>query len=89
MAAFAVGIGAGKVVPALTREPRWPYVVVGVGFALMGVVLMAYGYVRQRTVNAALARGEFAEPDRRMVVALAASGTVLGLAVVAIVIWAG
>jgi len=89
LAAFAVSIGTGKVVPALTKEPRWPYVVVGVGFALMGVVLVAYGYVRQRAVDAALARGEFAAPDRRVVAVLAASGSLLGVAVLALVIWGG
>lgn len=89
MAAFAVSIGAGKVVPALTKEPRWPYAVLGVGFALMGVTLMAYGYLRQRAVDAALARGEFVEPDHRMLVVLALTGSLLGVGVIALVIWAG
>src|SRR5215207_9302116 len=35
LTAFAVSLGAGKLVPALTDETRWPYVVVGVGFALL------------------------------------------------------
>jgi uncharacterized membrane protein YidH (DUF202 family) len=89
LAAFAVGLGAGRVVPALTKGPRWPYEVVGAGFALMGVALMVYGYLRQRAVDAALARGEFAEPDHRTVIALAATGSVLGLAVVVLIVWAG
>ena len=89
LAAFAVGLGAGRVVPALTKQPRWPYAIVGAGFALMGVVLMVYGYVRQREVDAALARGEFVEPDHRMVLVLAATGSVLGVATVVLVIWAG
>lgn len=87
MGAFAVSHGAGKVVPALTKQPRWPYVVVGAGFALMGVVLMAHGYVRQRAVDAGLARGEFVGPDRRIVVVLAATGSILGVAVMGLVIW--
>ena len=36
LTAFAVSLGAGKLVPALTDESRWPYVAVGIGFALLG-----------------------------------------------------
>jgi NhaP-type Na+/H+ or K+/H+ antiporter len=43
LTAFAVSLGAGKLVPALTDETRWPYVVVGAGFALLGVAFVAYG----------------------------------------------
>ena len=38
LTAFVVSLGTGKLVPALTDETRWPYVVVGVGFALLGIV---------------------------------------------------
>ena len=40
LSAFGVALGAGGVVPALTKGNRWPYVVVGVGFALLGVTLV-------------------------------------------------
>ena len=53
--AFAVSLGAGKLVPALTDETRWPYVVFGVGFALLGVAFVAYGYRRQQLVESAVA----------------------------------
>jgi putative membrane protein len=85
LTAFAVSLGAGKLVPALTDESRWPYLVVGVGFALLGVVFVAYGFRRLREVDAALARGEFARPDARVLGFLAAVGVVLGLALLAIV----
>jgi uncharacterized membrane protein YidH (DUF202 family) len=32
LTAFAVSLGAGRLVPALTDATHWPYVVVGVGF---------------------------------------------------------
>jgi putative membrane protein len=89
LSAFAVSLGTGKIVPALTKEPRWPYTIVGVGFALLGVALVAYGYLRQRMVDAAIARGEYVQPAERVVAAFAVAGVVLGVAVGALVISTG
>jgi putative membrane protein len=86
LTAFAVSIGAGRLVPALTKGVRWPYVVVGVGFALLGFAFVGYGLVRQRVVDRALDRGEFERPDSWLVAALAALGMLLGLAILAIVV---
>ncbi len=85
LTAFAVSIGTGKLVPALTDESRWPYLIVGLGFALLGVAFVAYGYRRLREVDAAIARGEYAPPDGRVMGLLAAVGVLLGLALLAIV----
>jgi putative membrane protein len=86
LAAFVVSLGAGRLVPELTKEPRWPYAVIGVGFALLGVAFVAYGFMRQRKVDDALARGEFAQPDERLLALLAGAGAVLGVAILVIVI---
>jgi putative membrane protein len=85
LTAFAVSLGAGKLVPALTDESQGPYIVVGIGFALLGVAFVAYGYWRMREVDAAIARGEFERPDERFIGLLAAVGVLLGLALLAIV----
>ena len=85
LTAFAVSLGAGKLVPALTDETRWPYVAVGIGFALLGVVFVAYGFRRMRDVDAAIARGEYARPDDRLMGFLAAVGLALGLGLLVIV----
>jgi putative membrane protein len=84
--ALAGGLGAGKLVPSLTHEARWPYVVLGSGFAVLGIALILYGYVRQRSVNDAIRRGEFESPDRRVLAALSAAATILGLLLIAVVI---
>ena len=89
LTAFAVSLGAGKLVPVLTKEPRWPYVVVGVGFALLGVAFVAYGFVRQRAVEAAITHGEFVRPDERLLALLAATGVMLGFALLLIVVVEG
>src|SRR5256714_9735827 len=56
-ASFAVSIGVGKVVPALTGGAQWPYAVLGVAFALLGVGLVGYGALRQTLVGRAIRRG--------------------------------
>jgi putative membrane protein len=89
LTAFAVSLGAGKLVPALTDESAWPYLVVGVGFALLGVAFVGYGFHRMRQVEDALARGEFARPDPHVLGLLAAVGIVLGFALLAIVAFGG
>ena len=86
LTAFAVSLGAGKLVPALTDETRWPYVAVGVTFAALGIVFVAYGYVRQAGVERAVARGEYVGPDERLVGMLTATGVVVGLALLVIVV---
>ena len=65
LTAFAVAIGAGKLVPAIADgvEP-WPYELLGAGFALLGVAFVGYGWARQRAVDRALAAGGYAAPRR-------------------------
>jgi putative membrane protein len=85
LTAFAVSVGAGQVVPALTDAGRWPYVAVGIGFAVLGLAFIAYGFRRMHDVDAAIARGEYARPDERLMGFLAAAGVVLGLALILII----
>ena len=89
LTAFAVSLGAGKLVPALTDVTRWPYVVVGIGFALLGVAFVAYGFVRQRQVERAVARGEYVRPDERWLGVLTVVGVLLGLGLLVIVLVEG
>ena len=85
LTAFAVSLGAGKLVPALTEDSRWPYVAVGIGFAVLGLVFVGYGFRRMREVDEAIARGEYARPDDRLMGVLAAVGLVLGFGLLVIV----
>jgi inner membrane protein YidH len=89
LTAFAVSLGAGKLVPALTDETRWPYAIVGVGFALLGVVFVAYGFRRQRLVERAVKRGEYVRPDERLLAWLTGVGVLLGLVLLVIVVVEG
>jgi len=79
LTALAVALGVGRVVPELNHGlARWPYVVVGVGFAIWGIVAIAYGSARGAAVEEALSRGSFQEPPAWMLRALTWGGIVLG-----------
>ena len=86
LTAFAVSLGAGKLVPALTDETRWPYVVVGIGFALLGLAFVGYGHRRQRLVEQAIERREYMQPDDRLLAGLTGLGLLLGSALLVIVV---
>jgi putative membrane protein len=75
---LAVSIGAGKLVPTLSGGVAWPYEVIGVAFAVVGLLLIAYGYRRQKQVAQALDRGEFAGFDDHPALLFAVLGTLLG-----------
>jgi putative membrane protein len=85
LTAFAVGIGAGRIVPALTKGGQLPYALLGGGFALLGIFFMAYALYRHRLVEQALERGEFVRPDDWVVVAVTLISVVLGLGVLVLV----
>ena len=86
LTAFAVSLGAGRLVPELSAGAAWPFEVIGVAYALVGIGLMAYSYTRQRSVERALQRGEYAPLEPRAVLVFAAVGVVLGVATVALVV---
>jgi putative membrane protein len=85
LTAFAVSFGAGRIVPELAGGAAWPYAVLGVAFGLVGLGFIAYGYVRQKQVDDALARGEYAPFDDRAALVFAGCGVLLGVATILLV----
>ena len=60
--AIAAALALGRVVPALIHNgTRWPYVVVGLGFAFYGIALILFGTRRIHRLNEELG---VAGPDR-------------------------
>ena len=62
---FAVSLAAGKLVPELSTGATWPFEVIGIAFGLVGVCMIAYAYDRQKRVEEALERGDYAPFGRR------------------------
>lgn len=86
LTALAVGFGAGRLVPELSDGSSWPFEALGVAFALVGVAFVGFGYARQKQVDDALARGEYAPLPGRATLAFALSGLVLGVATIALLL---
>jgi len=86
MTAFAVSLGAGKLIPLLSTGAVWPFELLGTAFGVTGIALMAYAYVRQRRVEEAVARGGYAAFDPRAGLVFAAVGMLLGLGTILVIL---
>jgi putative membrane protein len=83
---FAVSLAAGKLVPELSSGAAWPFEAIGIAFGLVGVLMIAYAYVRQKRVEEALDRGGYAPLDARAGLFFAAVGVLLGLGTVIVIL---
>ena len=88
LTSLAVAVGVGRIAPDVSNGVRWPYEVVGAGFAAIGVALLWIGYVRTRAVETALDRGEFAPLGKTIPLLLLIGGAALGIATFLIVLLA-
>ena len=86
LATFAVALGAGKLVPELSGGAAWPFELVGTAFGLVGIAMIAYAYVRQKQVEAAVARGGYAPFSPRASLIFAAAGVLLGLGTLLVIL---
>jgi putative membrane protein len=86
LAAFAVCLGARKLIPELTSGAAWPFELIGTAFGLVGIALVAYAYVRQQQVEEAVARGGYAAFDPRASLIFAVVGVLLGLGTILLVL---
>ena len=83
---IAVSLAAGRLVPELSSGASWPYEVIGVAFGAVGMLLIAYAYLRQKRVEEALAHGDYAPFDTQAGLRFAALGIVLGAATIILVV---
>jgi putative membrane protein len=85
LTALAVAVGAGKIVPDIAHVTRWPFELLGAGFAAFGAILVFSGARRFVDVERALDRGGFAPLRPSGAVMLAALAVALSLATLALV----
>ncbi|MGZ6644508.1 MAG: DUF202 domain-containing protein [Solirubrobacteraceae bacterium] len=83
LASLAVALAVARIVPDLAKtHPRWPYTLIGIGFALIGLVQMVYAEHRRRAIEAAvLADGEVGPPNRTLTFVITGASVVLALAI--------
>lgn len=89
LASLAVALAAARVVPELSGSSvRWPYTVLGAGFAIVGLVQIVYAERRREEVDAALERGEFVHPSKVVTLAITSTSVVLAIGIL-VLIFAG
>ena len=87
---IATALAAARVVPEIANVKHdWPYTVLGVGFALIGVVCFAYGHLRRLQVERAVRRGDFADLSHTVTLLISFGGVLLAIALVVLIIAAG
>src|SRR2546430_1071668 len=83
---FAVGLAAGRLIPELSSGAAWPFEVIGVAFGVVGLLFIAYAYVRQKRVEESLARGDYAPFETRVALVFAALGLLLGIGTIVVIV---
>lgn len=87
LTALAVAFAAGRLVPQLSGGARWPSVVLGAGFGVLGVAFVVLSFERQRSVERALDAGNYEPLGERVTLALTIASVLLGVATVLIVVF--
>ncbi len=86
LAAFAVSLGAGRLVPAIAGGPQALYSLVGVLFAVLGLLLIAYGRQRGREVDEAISEGNYRRADERLLTIAALLAGAGGLLLITLIL---
>ncbi len=84
---LTVALAAARVVPELSNAThRWPYTVLGAGFAVLGTFCIGYAEWRRVVVQRALNEDRYVGADGRVTFAITAAGVILGLGLLAIIL---
>jgi putative membrane protein len=77
LASLAVALGVGRLLPVLApKATRWPYVVLGAGFAVYGIAMFLLGTRRMREQSA----------DDTALLAFMGAGAILGIGTLAMIL---
>ena len=86
LAAIAVSLAVGRLLPELLDADQGMYRALGIGYGALGVFLIGYGAVRQRAVERRLKAGGFVPLPVWVVATLGSAGLALGMATVAMLL---
>ena len=88
IAVTTASIAVGGLVPQLVEGTSWPYVVLGIGYALLAVAMFGAGELRRRAVDEALDQGRYAPLPAAWTMALSAAGGLLAIVTLLVVLFA-
>jgi putative membrane protein len=87
LTATAVALAIGKVIPDLRDGGvEWPFVLLGAGYGVLGVVIVAYGLWRGREVDRAIRAGRHAPLDSRAMWLVGAMAIAMGLLATVVIV---
>jgi putative membrane protein len=86
LGATAGALAVGRVAPQVLDTATWPYVALGVGYAVLAVGLLLAGAHRQRVLGRAVVRNEHDPLRFGLVMLFTVAGIVLALATIVLVI---
>jgi putative membrane protein len=86
LAAFAVSLGAGRLVPAVAGGPQGLYSILGVLFGVIGIMLITYGRWRGKEVDDALSEGRYQRADDRFLTLIAGLASIGGLLLIVLIL---
>jgi inner membrane protein YidH len=86
LAAFAVSLGAGRIAPAIAGGPQTLYTIVGVLFAVLGLLVIAYGRRRGREVDDAISAGGYRRANDRLLTLIAVLASIGGLLLIVLIL---
>ena len=85
VAVGAVALAVGRFLPGLTHGAIWPFRLLGLGYGLLSVAVLAAGAVRQRRTAEALRRGSFADLSSQLVTWMTALAVLLSVVAMVLV----
>jgi putative membrane protein len=83
VAAAAVSVGVGRLLPGFTGGARWPLRALGIGYGVLAVGVLVIGAIRQRRVGDALRRGGYEPLSGPLVTWLTIAGVALAVVTIA------
>src|SRR3954462_6534407 len=84
---LAVALAVGKIAPDVARSgSRWPFALLGAAYALLGIVVVAYGLWRGRAVDRAVRVGGWVNLDDRAMWGIGVVTMLLALATAAVIL---
>lgn len=87
LTAIAVALGVGRLLPELApHATRWPYAVLGVGFALYGIAMFLLGTRRMGAFDGTAGSTSGRSAENRTLLAFMGAGTILGLGTLAVIV---